>query len=316
MTEKNIKSPTVEEIETALDNDKTPGENVKRIKPANKPAPAKTKNSECKMKDEADSFFEPEAELFLLPTKRKVYAGEGITDEGKIYVRRFTTKEENLVQSALIKEKNSSGMTLNTFLHIINEALDNCIKSDVSIYDLAIIDKIPMLVKIISMSYGKKLKITIPCEECEKEHEIEINLDKDFVVNYISDKFPSPKTIKLEKFSFPVEIDLTIPTVIDEDAFSGETVDLIRQFEAMIVEARGTKPDGEPITRKDIPLIVENIHQDDKEQVKKYINSFSEIGTDLQLNPISLCTNKKCSLFNAPVSPIVPLRFILSQLIS
>lgn len=323
MTEKTIKNISVEEMEKVGEADLVAGENLKR--PKNVEKPAVTTKYLCKMKEMGDSFFEPLPELFLLPTRNKIYNGEGITKDGSIYIRRFTTNEENMIQGMLVRDRNKDELTINGFLHIMNDAIDACIKSDVSIYDLAIIDKIPLLVKLISMAYGKKLEVIIPCEKCEKEHTISINLDKDFVVNYIDDKFIVPKTIELKKFPFPVEIDLTIPTIEFEDAFGGETIDLIEQFKAMIVDARGTKPDGTPITAADIPMIVQAIHKDDKELIKKYIDSYTHIGTDLQIKPIVLCDNTgtakekykdACEYAGKEVQPTIPLRFLLNALIS
>lgn len=313
MSEKNIiRNPSPEDVEAAQNEDSIAGEAVKKIKVVEKPV---AKKYLCKVKESSGSFFEPVAELFLLPSKTKVYSGPGITPDGSIYVRRFTTKEENQIQSLLTKENARFELTISDFLRIINSAINNCIISDVALEDLAIVDKVPLLIKLISMSYGGKLKVIQECTSCDKEYSIDINLTKDFIMNYVSDNFSVPKRITLKSFSFPVEVDLTIPTVDSEQYFAGDSLDLIKQFEALISDAYGTKPDGDEISKKDIPMIIEGLDKKDKETIKEYIKSFEDIGTNLELKPIRLCDNKKCDLNDTLVSPIVQLKYLLNQLI-
>jgi hypothetical protein len=314
MTGKTIKSLTVEEIENAEEKEHIASESVRKVNVVKEETVA-AKKYDCKMKEEVVSIFEPQPVPFMLPTKTKVYHGPGISKDGNIYIRRFTTKEENSIQTSLSKNQKDNDLSINGFLKILNTAIDNCIKSDVSIYEIPIIDKVPLLIKLISLSYGNKLKIAIPCDGCGKEHVVEINLDKDFVVNYVTDEFEVPKTIALTGFSFPVSVDVSIPTIEFEDAFGGEKAELLRQFEALIVDAHGQKPDGSEITIEDIPLIVENIEKEDKDKIKDYISSFEDIGTNLQLKPMVLCKEKTCSLKNKKVQPFIELKFLLNQLL-
>lgn len=322
MTEERIiRNPSPEEIQATLDEASVAG--AAGVKPALKkvkPVAAGDFKFRCEMKDGYNPF-EPHPVECVLPTKNKVYNGPGITQDGCIYMRRLTTKEEALIQNAVYRDaqdtKTGDGMSINDFLHVLNSALDSCIKSAVNINDIAIIDKIPLIVKLISISYGKKLEVTFMCTECGAEEKVTIDLEKDVIINYITDKFESPKRIAFKCFDFPVEADLVIPTIEYEDAYGGNSLDVIRQFESLIANVYGTKPDGEPITNRDKGLIIENLDSVDKDLIKKYVDEFSVFGSDLNLKPIVVCHNVKgkCSLAEQKVSPNLELRHLLNKLL-
>lgn len=306
-----IKNPTPEEVENAAAEGSIPAE---IIKPTVQKRTIKVESgTDCEMKS-VESPFEPAAEPFKLPTGRLIYSGSGINSLGEIYIRRITTREENLMQTALYRD-NGEGMSVNNFLKALNGTINGCIRSTVDISELAIADKLPLLIKLISISYGNKLDAEIECETCQQTTKLIVDLDKDIIISSVPHEMKIPKTIILEdSFPFPVEVDVSMPLVAHEDAFAGDSADLINQLRALIIDARGTKPDGELITKRDIRAIAENIGKNDKAKIKEFVDSCESIGTNLKLKPRIICKNKECPECGTKVSAELPLKYLLAQL--
>ena len=281
----------------------------------------------CTMKPKI-SDFEPKVVEFFLPSGNKIIQSDGITERGSIWIRRMTTVEESIIQTALMKDvmgeygiaNSNPPITLSGFLTILNGVIDPCIRSDVSINELSIVDKLPLIVKLVSLTYGKDLTETFMCEKCEQEYKHTVDLEKDIIISYVPASFEVPRKIELEdSFDFPVTIYLTMPVIGDEGHFVGANIDVLKQFESIVIDARGTKPDGTAITLKDLKDIVENLGDGDKEKIRDFVKEYSKYGTDLILKPFVLCTNtvkgKRCKNHNAKVENVrLPLQSLLNKM--
>ena len=323
-----IKNPSPEELETQKEQQTTGAEAISKPKNTeiiSKEAEDNKQDFRCEMKSNYN-VFEPKPIAVSLITGNKVYNGSGITDDGEIYIRRLTTKEESMIQDVVYKDiyvnksgNDASALTINDFLRLLNTAIDSCIKSNLTIFNLPIMEKLPLIVKLISMSYGNKLAADFVCEDCGTEYSIEIDLNKDIIITYLPKKFELPKTVIFNKsFPFAVEAKLNLPLVEYEEYFAGDTIDIIKQLESIIVEVSGVKPDGEPITHKDIPDIINNLDKDDKDKIRDFIDEFSEFGTELEIKPMKLCNNikGKCSLANEKVTRHLELKNLLNKLVT
>jgi len=296
MSEKILRNPTQEEL--------------KLIKEKNiiKSTPKKKENTEIKSKP--TSIFEPKAEEFILPS------GNLEIPEGKILVRRMTTIEEGIFQETvaeMVKEKNLSSAL---FLESINKVIDNCIKSsDVSVYDLSLIDKSPLFIFILGLTYGFEQTLELQCngnekiEGCKKTFAHKINLGK-LDIKYVPEDYEYPKIISLEdSFDFPVKIELVYPKIGDEAPFISDTPDVLSQFLTMLKNAEGTLPDGNPITEEHYEDICINMHPDDKDKIKKFINDFSEFGSNVYIKK-KVCKNPKCVWKEKRQKVLIPMESI------
>lgn len=320
-----IRNPTKDEVETIEKAKAAIAEPQRRPKVKQKSEVVDGEYG-CAMKPKV-SDFEPKVVEFFLPSGTKIVQSDGVTDKGSIWIRRMTTIEESIIQNALMRDAmgdmgaSKEGLTLYGFLMLLNQVVDPCIRSDVSIRELAIIDKLVLIVKIVSLTYGENLDIKFECGECAQEYERKVNLEKDIIISHVPKDYDLPKKIKLiDSFDFPVEITLTMPLVVDEEFFIGTGIDVLKQYESIVCDASGTKKDGTAVTIKDLKDIVENLGDKDKAEIKKFITEYSKFGTELLLKPFVLCTKaikgkNACSKHNVKVDDAkVSLQSLLSKM--
>ena len=294
-----VQNITPEEVEKAKKESYTP---VEAIKPGVEPVtPVKTTETEylCAMKAPAPgALFEPKSVLYELISGTERYKGTGATKDGQIYIRRFTTKEENELQKEIAKISiQNEAFTLDKLLGVLNTILNNCIKSSVNITQLPLIEKVPLFVKLVTLTYGSKLEVEIECEDCEEKQKITIDLDKDLIIKRPKKNFKMSSVIELSSFDFPITMVISLPLIKDERFFSSD-FDIIEQIKSMTVEIVGTKPDGTDITFEDLNLIISNLNKEDKAKIKKFVETFDEIGTDLKVKPKQTCFNVECEKYN------------------
>jgi len=257
------------------------------------------------------SVFEPAATKFKLPS------GNIIVPGGIIYVRRMTTVEESIFQQTISNMRQTKDLSSKVFLESVNKVLDSCIKSKVSVYDLSLIDKIPLFVFIFSLTYGNNQEFDLMCvgdddnNGCGKTFEHKIDLNK-INIKYIPKKYTYPKIIELKKsFEFPITLELIYPSIGDENIWTLDVDgnDAVTKFLTMIKSANGTLPDGTEISEEHYEDIAKNLHPDDKEDIKKFINEFSEFGSNIKVKR-KVCKDRKCSFFGKIQETVLPMESI------
>ena len=321
-----IRNPTKEEIDTIEKEKGIFAEPAKKPKTKASKLENYSEEKDCVMKPRV-SDFEPKAVEFFLPSGTKIVKSPGVTERGSIYIRRLTTVEESIIQNTLLREVMSEfgvdgnkqePLSLSQFLILLNQVINPCIRSDVDIKELAIIDKLPLIVKLISLTYGKDITPRLMCPACEKYEDVTIDLEKDIIISHIPNTYDIPRKITLkDSFDFEVDVYITIPLIADEQYFIGSNIDVLKQFEVIVTDASGTKLDGTAITKKDLGLIVDNLGDDDKKKLREFVSEYSKFGTDLTLKPLKFCKNSKgrCKMANEKVSDMkLPLQTLLSRM--
>lgn len=322
-----IRNPTKEEVDNLEKANGVIGEPAKR--PKKQQSRPDAGEYGCEMK-ERTSAFEPKPVEFFLPSGTKIVDSPGVTQRGSIYIRRVTTVEESIIQNALMRDAmgyysitpgEAEPITLTRFLALLNDVINPCIRSNVDVRELSIIDKLPLLLKLISMTYGGKVEAQFECDECGLVQPHQVDLERDVIVSPIPEDFVLPRRIALvDSFDFQVDVDVTIPLVGDEGAFVGSEIDILKQYESIIVGASGVKPDGTAVTIKDLPDIVDNLGDEDKKSIRAFIAEYTKFGSDLTLRPFVLCSQKgkkgsKCKMSGKPVSDArLPLQTLLECL--
>jgi hypothetical protein len=234
--------------------------------------------------------FEPAAFPCLLPS------GNLIVPSGSILIRRMTTVEEQIFTDIAFKYMQKNIQSPELFMNAITDVLNNCVKSKVDVKDLLIIDKIPLFLHVLMLTYGNTFTTDFVCDKCQQTFAHSISL-KDIPIMTVPDNTEYPRRIEiLKSFEFPVTVFLQYPTIHFESLWLKDTPNVLSMFYALIADVEGTLPDGTPITMAYAKTIAENLHPDDKALLKQFINDFGKYGADLSID-LDICQNKSCEDF-------------------
>ena len=138
-----------------------------------------------------------------LPSKNRFYK---LKNPAKpISIRPMTFEDEK----AMVSKKNVN-------VDILNLLLSRCV-DNIDVSQLLQMDKLYMIMKLRSISYGDEYQATINCSSCRKDNNIIFNLDN-LPVNYIDDDLSDPVIVKLPVLG--KEVALTLPRISDEQYFN------------------------------------------------------------------------------------------------
>jgi hypothetical protein len=266
------------------------------------------------------SKYEPDPKPFKLPSGRVVIQ-KNLTQDGKIAVRRMTSIEEGFVK----------GLSTDKALRrVMNKIIEKCVKTNVDYQQLALFDKVPLFVFIISLTYGNKHKVTVECPTCRMKHiekmlsedkpvpftetqEITIDLSKDVNIKYLPQNFKYPYPIKLK--SYPKD-DITAffrgPLIMDEDFMFDDETSFDQQLTAFTIDVRGFF-EGNPITENEHREIINNTGHEDRQTFRKFILDFSGHGSDMTLKDFQ-CNVKTCEKFAQDQEIDLPLDDVFTQI--
>lgn len=303
--EKIVRNATLDDIE------KLKSKNVVEGIPASKVEKIDENINSPAMLKPKKSSFEPDPHPVKLPSGNKVVK-RNLTDKNEIYVKRMGSIEENIFMKLLASD--GSPKVLNS---TIDSVIDNCIKTNINVAELSLIDKFAVFLKIIHLTYGN-MKFTLTCNECKNEYKVNINIDEDLKVKYINKNFEYPFPIKIESFKdCNLMWYVKYPTIRQAHLLiAGEVSD-----DAMIlltdkIEGTATKEDGgvREVTKEDYEDILTNIDVDDRKKFKDFIKEFGSYGVDMTLSK-DFCTNDECKLCNKKQDIDMPIDQIFSKII-
>lgn len=307
-----IRNPTLDEIEQIRKAKTAEGltetEAAEQEVVEESPAVAKkvetkpTKTGQIKPKT---SIFEPDPYPFKLPSGSLFVQ----LPNNEIYVRRMGAAEESLFFQLL---SNNNTRSIN---NTMDATIANCCKSDIDIYELSLVDKLPVFFKIIDLTYGP-IDVTFKCEECQKEHGKKINLLKDLKYNHIPTGIKYPHKIRLT--SFPgAKIDwyVNYPTIKQSSDYmdSSNIVDVLRMLTVKLEGTITANGEEHEINEHDYEDIFKNMNDIDLEEFKKFENEFGSYSVDLVVE--HACDDSTCSRRGVKVSSDLPIEFILDRII-
>ena len=226
------------------------------------------------------SRFEPD------PIKCNLISGSLYLKDGFVYIRRLNTEEE----SKLSEIKNAE--TLN---NIINTIFQTAIKSNISINEMPLIDKMYVFVCMLSLSYVQKIKITdlINCNDCSDDYPYEINFLKDIKVRKVDDNFEIPFRIKLSSFDEDYELCFTIPKIKNENNVYNKDISEI--ITGLTIYLRDSK--GIDVPREEWSDLLKWLSNDDKKNISDKLTKVSVFGEKLDLENNN-CINPNCRVKN------------------
>lgn len=261
------------------------------------------------------SYFEPNPIKVKLPSGIKVVDKKYLTDECEIFVRRFSSTEEDILGRTQT-EKTVKGM-----MSHINEALNSVIKTNINIGQLSLIDKMSLLIFIFAVTYGNELDIADSigeCDTCVPESQKEyaeteglttntviIDLFKDLETKYVPDDFEYPFVITLESYEGSnITITVKYPTISDESIFTSEKADISSIMRNLITNIDGTKANGNKVVKQEWDDIINFLNNTDKIKIKKKIEEFGDFGLQKKCTNFNCSRGEDCSLRKKNISEI------------
>jgi hypothetical protein len=234
------------------------------------------------------SYFEPD------PIPYKLISGNhfiknNLTRNGEIYVRPWNTEDELKISKIRSTEE---------FNKICNEIFQSCIKSDIDLYELSMVDKLPLFIFILVITYGSKVSVKklMECEVCENDDSISVVVDllKDLDYKYLPDNLEYPFSMKLN--SYPkddISIKYVFPSLKHEKFFMENNENLIDSLRHIIVEFKGKKANGKEVTKNDLGDVIKYLNAEDKNKIRANISEISKYGINLETDRYS-CSKDNC----------------------
>jgi hypothetical protein len=280
-----IRNPSPEELEKLLNKDvekvsiNTPtsiNEKINNNKVNNNKSDNNITNSPNDLKPKR-SRFEPD------PIKCSLISGSNFIPEGYIFVRRLNTEEE----SKLSQIKDST--TLNS---TINAIFQTAIKSNISISDMPIIDKMYIFAFILNISYVKQINANdlINCEDCNDKYRNNIDFIDDIKINCLESS-KTPFNLTLESFDKPYQLCFNLPKIKNENSIYNKDVSEI--ISSITVFLRDEK--GIDIPQEEWIEIFKWIDNDDKKRITEILTDISSYGENVNLK-IEKCNNPSCRI--------------------
>ena len=234
------------------------------------------------------SRFEPDAQKFYLPS------GTKFVETGYLWVRRMNTEEESKFANY-----NTDLNSVNNFNTIINSVLTGTIKSNYPINELPLIDKLPLFLFVIGLSFGDKIninKISKDCENCLEEYEFIVNFNTDGSYDIMPENAVHPFIITLNSFENPYTACFHYPKIKNENTVSNKDVSTV--LSDLIVYLRDHN--GVDIPKEEWAELIKWINLEDKLKISENINTLNSFGTTMKF-PTGSCKNPGCNLQNVTI---------------
>jgi hypothetical protein len=204
-----------------------------------------------------------------------------LPSEGRFYLNKVS--DVTISPIKFEDEKQIASSSKNN-INPVNLILSKCIKG-IDINSLLLIDKLFLLLKIRSISYGSKYPAGITCPSCGAGAEINVDLD-DLVINYVPQEITDPRLITLPKLKKTAKV--RFPRVSDE-AFLNSQEQIYNNIWRFVTELNEESDPAfiaKAIPRMhimDIKFILNNIMRNDLGLNPKFIFECGSCGHESQM---------------------------------
>ena len=295
--EKTVRNPSKEELEKLSQNQFLTVQGV--------PVSAVTEEEIDSDITKPINEFEPQPVRFKLPSGRTTVKPKYLTDNNEFLVRRFTSIEESMF-------KNFSDMD---FLIAIEQQMDSCLKTNISLSDLSFIDKLPLYFFLIAITYGQYFEIDYECPVCQKSHLMKIDLQKDVIdkFKYVPDDYEYPRVAKLSSFGGDINAHMHFQTIGESNLIADKGT-ILDQMLILIKKVTGTTADGKTLTPEQRENIIKYLDDKDRKVFRKWIEEFGKFGTDLIIEK-KICGNSACEMNKKIEKILFPFADLMMNLI-
>lgn len=264
------------------------------------------------------SKFEPEAVLFKLPSEGVSIDKSKLEEDGQIYIRRTTTREEDMIYeyinrlTSIRSESEVTHFTYEMFV-MIDRVIDSCIKTNIVASELFMCDREAMFNFIIALGYGSSQQIEYTCPKCGSKYTVKFDLIKDVKTTYMKDAgIKYPYTISLSSYK-NIAIDIRFLKIGETQKIFNPNTSQSELFDTVTLRAYDINT-GETIFGKDRLAIFENLNNADRLVIKKYLDSMADVGIKFAVNK-KVCSKESCELYNKKVEVPYSLEFLLFDVV-
>jgi len=253
------------------------------------------------------SYFEPMPIKFKLPSGKKEIDEKFLTENNEIFVRRFSSKEEDIMARTQLEKNSPIKMS-----GLLNEALNMVIKTNISIEKLSLVDKMALLIFVFAITYGNNLDIADSMNSCKRcvpekhkdyadEHGLTTNtvmvdLLKDMVIDYVPDDYEYPFNIKLDSYGGNISFSFVYPNIEKEETFMGSSAEVSTIMKSLVKDISGSKENGNPIKKEEWDDIINYLNKEDRMKIKKKIEEFGQFGLKNKCNNFKCSRGEECGL--------------------
>ena len=225
------------------------------------------------------SRFEPDA------VKCELISGSRYVEDGYIYVRRLNTEEE----SKLSGINNSD--TLNSS---VNAIFETAIKSNVSIYEMPLIDKMYVFAFILGISYSDTIQVNdlINCKTCKDDYPYKISFLNDLKLEKLKEDISVPFKVTLTSFEDPHELCFNLPKIKNEKFFYNKDISEIISSITLYLRDK----DGVDIPKEEWSDVMKWISNDDKKAITEILTNVNYYGENFNLIVDDKCKNPNCCM--------------------
>ena len=188
----------------------------------------------------------------------------------------------------------NSEIQINNFNNIINSVLMGTIKSNYPLNEIPLIDKLPLFLFVIGLSFGDKIninKIKNDCSLCSEEYDYIVNFNLDYEYDNIPDNINHPFILTLNSFENPYTVCFHYPKIKNEINVINKDVSLI--LSELIIYLRDYN--GIDIPKDEWPEIIKWLNLEDKLKISENINLLNKYGTEIKFSTKN-CMNPSCNL--------------------
>ena len=218
-----IRNPTKEEVD-ALTRGRV--EELNPTKKENKKQTVRTYNAdELRPKS---SRFEPDPVKFELPS------GNTFVPQGYLWVRRVNTEEE----AKLLDLQTKQG----SFNEVVNSVLSSTVKSNYPVSELPLLDKLPLFIFLLSVSFESSVNVSdvvTNCGKCSVEYSFNVNLVSDAFYDRVPNSEEYPFVLQLSSFDEPHTLCFSYPLVKNE--VNTSTLDDSKVLSELVVYFKNSK---------------------------------------------------------------------------
>lgn len=227
--------------------------------------------------------FEPKPYPFKLVSGNKIIPAEKLTENNEIFVRRMSYTEKNEFLTLMAKTV-QHGETIegieSFFKNSFNFIIKSCVKSNIDYEQLSEIDKIPLFLFIIGLTYGEYFPISKSTKRemgLSEDERIEVSLLNGLNIAYVPDSFEYPFRFKLSYPDTNITMTMHYPRIKDEALLfsKGNGLTFIKN---LVIKISGTKKNGNDVAKNDTDNIITYLPDEDIEAIRFKMKEFSEFG--------------------------------------
>lgn len=242
----------------------------------------------------AESMFSPKIfPVKLIGGKHNYPFLKHITDNGEIFIRRFTMIEENEFK------KLAESYTLKRFFEVISKVIETSVRSNIDVYKLSMVEQLYLFINIYSLTFDDSIEQETKCKDCDYTEKMEFKISKDIPVKYMSEKDFLLKEILLTSYDEPFKMWIKFPNLEEQLIYLDETVDWANKIKLLIDKIENNLENGYQVKKEDYLDIITNLNTTDKKIIRDFIEDTAQnYGALLEIKDKFICKNKSCKSFN------------------